>query len=122
MKKQNERGIVMRLTAKLSENEYINNCFPTKIYNKLGKLEDIEEEIGIDLIFITTLKKFYGKKESSIQEYIIGVRKEEHVYVDFTEKCIRVLFLWDGWDYADHDIFYFKDYGKTWALTKEELE
>lgn len=78
---------------------------------KLGQLEDIEEELGIDLIiFLKALTHgFYYKNKDRIStmspdEIALGEggfsRKE-----------------WEG-----DTIWFFKDFGKTWALTKEELK
>ena len=92
---------------------------------KLGQVEDIEEELGIDIkIFIMALLNgIYVKVDGKI--------------IDFTNS---VGWLWkfdknDSWYdeerpneyyfaiiYRHVNEFYMKDYGKTWALTKEELE
>ena len=81
-----------------------------EIMNKLGQLEDIEEELGIDLItlFKAQTNGFYVKTVCGIFPVLLGewrfnlVKKEVH----------RIKF-------SSH--YYFKDYGKTWALKKEEL-
>ena len=78
---------------------------------KLCQLEDIEEELGIDLItlFKAQTEGFYVKTVCGIFSVLLSewrfnlIKKEIH----------RITF-------SDH--YYFKDYGKTWALTKEELE
>ena len=75
--------------------------------NKLGQLEDIEEKLGIGLLTLlrvqTTGAYFKGKDRKWIP------------MTDYNEKCFKLM---------ETEIyrFYFKDYGKTWALTKEELE
>ena len=78
--------------------------------NKLGQLEDIEEELGIDLITL-----FKALKDGI---YVNG--EKEHVLLfydmDFFNKTSFQLHASNGINY------YFKDYGKTWTLTKEELE
>lgn len=89
-----------------------------KIFNclqKLGQLEDIEDKIGVRLsalfeqpyctIFV---RKDYGKNYKNVIE--------EHTLYSIIpqEKCIIVTF--------ETIKFYFKDYGKTWALTREELK
>lgn len=103
----------MRLTKKVSVGY---NPAPQKygsraIYNKLGQLEDIEEELGIDLITLFKAQTigFYVKTACGIFPVLLGewrfnlIKKEVH----------RIKF-------SSH--YYFKDYGITWALTKEELE
>ena len=91
--------------------------------HKLGLLEDLEEEIGIYLI---TLLKALKEEIYSLHpetgkicpivlpilyycgnQWVIGCRSMK--WNDKENSC-------DSWD------CYLKDYGKTWALTKEELE
>lgn len=94
-----------------------------KAIDKLSKLEDIEEEIGIDLV--TLFKVLKGKiyslhpKTQKIcliilpifyycgNQWVIGCHSTE--WNTEENSC-------DTWD------CYLKDYGKTWALTKEDLE
>lgn len=87
------------------------------IYNaidKLGQLEDIEEKLGIDLITLVKLLK------SPIYYICLGpIVKEENFKVDLNEKTI-VMNYFDGNSYEVK--LPLKDYGKTWAFTKEELE
>ena len=77
---------------------------------KLGQLEDIEQELGIDLkVLFKALEGIYIKPDN----IYVG-----SPYLCFAENEIRKLELQfkvaDTW-------FKVKDYGKTWALTKEEL-
>ena len=86
------------------------------LYNKLGKLEDIEEELGIDLITLFKALKngFYYKKEN--KNIIEHISKD-----DLLLSSGAIHFAGKGLIFAS--LFLpFKDYGKTWALTKEELE
>lgn len=91
-----------------------DNIKLTSVVDKLGQLEDIEEELGIDL---TTLFKafkngFYGiDKDGSIKHFAV-----EH-YVPFL-KGIHT----NGIMLGTERRYKLCDYGKTWALTKEELE
>lgn len=100
----------MRLTEK-RENGYYDKeeCVISECSSKLGQLEDIEEELGIDLI---TLFKALGNK--------IVIKNDKYHYVDFedVEQDTNGDYLFNLVDGS----YYFKDYGKTWALTKEELE
>ena len=91
--------------------------------NKLGQLEDIEEELGIDLI--TLFKALKGRiysihpKMRKIcliifhvfyycgNQWVIGCHSMEWNAEE--NSC-------DNWD------CFLKDYGKTWALTREEIE
>ena len=82
-----------------------------ELEQKLGQLEDIEEELGIDL---TTL--FKALKDGAYFKDFFGGEK----YKPAT-RCIHNVL--GGYAFViEPKAFYFKDYGKTWALTKEELE
>ena len=86
-------------------------------HNKLSRLEDIEEELGIDLDILFK-GAFDGiwfippSKDSERKEILDGwidlgtIDKMEHSFCVGNKSlcCLS-----------------FKDYGKTWALTKEEL-
>lgn len=79
------------------------------IINKLGYHEDIEEEIGIDLF-----TKDRVEKAETIYHYSNGEMKicawfRTHIYLEIND-------CWSNYTLE------YKEYGKTWALTKEELE
>jgi hypothetical protein len=78
------------------------------VADKLGQLEDIEEELGIDLIKLLSAKEIYTYQYNEpIKDFCI----------DFNKKTIS--------DYYEADInstYSFDDYGKYWAFTKEELK
>jgi len=81
---------------------------------KLGQLEDVEEEFGIDLV--TLFKAFkngvYVKIDGEIDyiQYVSIFKKRKwHLYSSST--------FW-----GKYDIGLVKNYGKTWALTRKELE
>ena len=107
--------------AKWKQNYYNN------IENKLRKLEDNEEKIGIDLNTIVNLDTFYAKgDDGNIYEIHMGTTKYDNgetveKYIDFKNLCIHAAYFWGGTYMADKNL-YFKDYGKTWALTKEGFE
>lgn len=114
------------------------------VYNKLGQLEDIEEGIGVDLQ--TFLKVLKNKKIYVSDSYCTESGEDYGVYdyieiedVEYTEMSQEELMKAEYFkDYANCWVFIFrcyesycdsytclvklKDYGKTWALTKEELE
>ena len=117
----------MRLTEKLDKDLPIyfakngndeDETNTRSIIQKLGQLEDIEEELGIDLITLFKAQKenvwelvFDGYDENG--KSIYKPRKNQHdIYIDLKQKAL--VGKWIGYE--------FKDYGKTWALTKEELE
>ena len=92
--------------------------------DKLGKLEDIEDELGIDLITLfkalrngiwTNQEQCYGdEKQGKIRFFQVRLLLEENAV-----GCIHNS-MWKGKEVIR--TLYLKDYGKTWALTKEELE
>ena len=81
---------------------------------KLGQLEDIEDELGIDLIifFKITKCKEIVELSGTLADGVFITHPDSCLSIDIHGKCVR-----DG-----KQKFLFKDYGKTWALTKEELE
>ena len=78
-----------------------------KALNKLCKLEDIEEELGIDLITLFEALKYgiYKKGRNNFKGLILYSKMP---MFSFYHKTI--------------DAELIEDYGKTWALTREELE
>lgn len=88
---------------------------------KLGELEDIEEELGIDLItLLTVLTNGYAfwKYDNFIYKVEIEGITNCHLkvntwyYEDFNK---------NGKRYGDKFSIDIKDYGKMWALTEAEL-
>lgn len=101
--------------------------------NKLGKLEDIEEELGIGVIFLNKISKegVYCYKKSIKEFNTLGKRLGDIIHIcnsdihielfgAYHEKRMGVSVM-GCIDYAYYSL-YIKDYGKTWALTKDELE
>lgn len=91
------------------------------VWQKLGQLEDIEEELGIDLITYFEIKK--SKIVFMKEEY-----PNNEIKNDISEMVVRssqngIDVCYKGFiNIPECDIsLHFKDYGKTWALTKEEL-
>lgn len=108
----------MRLTKK-SDKDYTgyepiqelvetNNASP--IIGKLGQLEDVEEELRIDLLTLfKALKGIYIKPNNIyVGSPYLCFAENENRELEFQFKVV------DTW-------YKVKDYGKTWALTKEEL-
>ena len=112
----------MRFTLQFGKNNYeiiarTNIQDDTKeLVNKLGQLEDVEEELGIDLI---TLFKAFSQ---GIYVKELGRKTTVWKYVD--DEGGKYLGAWHNDFEKEHNTIFvhLKDYGKTWALTKEELE
>lgn len=107
------RDLITGRELKYEAIENDNECI-----DKLGKLEDIEKELGIDLILSVNI----CKKANS----------QKYVYIKDSYGIIKLTFLndldvelfhhrlyansWGVWVSLD-----LKEYGKEWALTREEL-
>lgn len=96
-----------------------------KAFNKLGRLERIERELGVSLeVLFKALKDgAYFKTD------YYGIDITYHILEEHEIRLKRNLFdirkenlLNNKPYYTGGFIFYWKDYGETWALTKEELE
>lgn len=84
-----------------------------KAMDKLEQLEDLEEELGIDLITLfKALKQMFVFHKENVKIELLGlhIKSNELCLYGFVEDTTQAVYL------------SLKDYGKTWALTKEELE
>ena len=85
-----------------------------KVCQKLGQLEDIEDELGIDLITL-----FKALKNGVY--YKLNLGQAEKVGDVSLNYCASTGYF-IHFEYLNYDICLdTKDYGKTWALEKEEL-
>ena len=125
----------MRLTEKNGNGDFILNrmlCNPKEnvlaiakeVTDKLGQLEDLEDELGFNLVsFVKVMKNgvifVKGKEPEWAGE---GKKKDivRYCVERFDKDRLKVRFN----NYCDSHFIYnpLKSYGKTWALTKEELE
>ena len=95
-----------------------------KDLDQLEEYRKIGEELGIDLISLfkalkdgiwTNQEQWYGdEKQGKIRFFQVRLLLEENAI-----GCIYNS-MWKGEEVIR--TLYFKDYGKNWALTKEELE
>ena len=83
-----------------------------KDLDKLKQLEKIEKKLGVGLI---TLCK--ALKNGAWTKYDNEIDK-----CDDCEYEMLDVFIYFYWNDGKHLVFYLSDYGKCWALTKEELE
>lgn len=87
--------------------------------HKLGELEDIEEELGIELTVLFSALKYgvyyFDEQGQLIHDHVSLVNN--YIGVGTPEK-LSFSFL----TYSTRQTLLFENYGKTWALTKEELE
>lgn len=97
------------------------------IYLRLKSLEDLEEEIGMSLLNLFRILKWgqiickyrpmYGPNK-----IILLSRKIKDLYYDDGEYILHIYEAGDDGYFINFDYVYIKDYGKTWAIKKEELE
>lgn len=104
-----------KINGELENREYIHIKDKNLAEKKLFELEDIEEQLGIDLVTYFKIKsaKTVCVKElgNDISEMLVRPSK------DSIDVCYKGFV-----DIPECDIcLQLKDYGKTWALTKEEL-
>ena len=88
-------------------------------YYRLQEYKSLENELGIDLFtFVEVLKapEIYFKRENEILEV-----PHCDILWDIVANSIAIV-LEEDKNHTLYSIYHLKDYGKTWALTKEELE
>ena len=87
-------------------------------YEKLGQLEDIEEELGIDLLTLFKALKngvYYFTRGMQLTKDYVGLIDD---YISIGPRDKLSYSLMTGFEKQTLSV---KDYGITWALTKEEL-
>ena len=115
-----------RLTEKVKNmDDYIK--LPTKdkqeFINKLGKLEDLEEELGCPLECVVAVFK------AMQQDYIYcdignGMYKLHNFRLDYVDLADDVYFTRSEYHYVldDDCCIFVKDYKKTWWLKEDKSE
>ena len=90
--------------------------------NKLGQLEDIEEELGMELkVYHKLMNMLYcGKKYPNI---LYVKDKDNIVQVGILEidYCKKKIIFYKDKSYNEDYVYAFIQYGNTWALDKEEF-
>ena len=104
--------------SRLTVHRYEHDLFKD-IYCKLQELEDLEEELGIDFITLFKALKngvyYFSYDGQLIHDYVILTNN----YIDVgAHDKISYSFM----TFLEKRTLLFTDYGKTWVLTKEELE
>ena len=114
----------MRLTDKMCNGEYLHSeasGYSTEIcLDKLGQLEDIEEELGIDLIKLLSAKKVYYMN----WDMQLVIKETYKLFINLTDRTIE--FYENEYSKFTFDLK-LENYGRNdvwcgWALTREELE
>lgn len=86
------------------------NEYTSEEIEKLGQLEDIEDGLSIDLTIL-----FKALKDGIYA-------KDDYGNIIHGKPQMDINGLYLSLDYEFQYEFKFSDYGKTWALTKEELQ
>ena len=94
--------------------------------NRLKLLEDLEEEIGMSLLFLFRILKCGQIIYKDVYDYkrkivILEKRNIDGLYYDGSYYILKIHNISED-DNDNYDLVYIKDYGITYALTKEELE
>ena len=103
--KKNDIGYFPAYERETKENYY-------DLVHKLGVLEDLEEEIGIDFITLSKILKqrfVYDKNQVKIELLGLHIKSDELYLYGFVEDTMHAVYL------------RLKDYGKTWTIIKEKL-
>ena len=102
-------------------NKKINECYNLikKDLKRLEKHKSIEEELGIDLIKAIKLCKQVNNKKVVYTKERWGIDTIKIIDELDIELFSHRLYKNFGGVYVSLDLY---EYGKTWALTKEELE
>ena len=103
--KKNNIGYFPAYERETKENYY-------DLVHKLGVLEDLEEEIGIDFITLSKILKqrfVYDNDLVKIELLGLHIKSDELYLYGFVEDTMHAVYL------------RLKDYGKTWTITKEKL-
>lgn len=83
-------------------------------YYRLQEYKNLEKELGIDLLTLIKANNDGAYFKEDLRYYIANI--------DLKHKCVRLVKHYEAEDDFDCHYVMFKEYGKTWALTKEELE
>lgn len=92
-----------------------NNHYCDIIEKDLRTLAKIEEEIGIGIEIL-----YKALKNGVYIPFFNGIESLKDYKLDFERKAFIISKYFSGNSYGE--VLYFKDYGKTWALTKEEIK
>ena len=102
-----------RLTEKRDGFYYdTDKCVVSNCSQKLGKIEDLEEELGIDLItlFKATQQGIWMKRNKDFYFF-------DNLIVDLKHKCLVQIISND-----EVETFPFDSYEEDWGLSREELK
>ena len=86
--------------------------------HKLGELEDIEEELGIELtVLFSALKNgvyYFDEQGQLIRDYV-------YLTSNFMDVGVHEKLSFSFLTYSTRQTLLFEDYGKTWSVNKKVL-
>ena len=92
--------------------------------NKLGQLEDIEDKKGVEISTLAKALKdgfFYKSAEDNSIKYVVSyISNKSYGFVCIESEFMSYYEVYLG-QMRKECQFYLNEYGKTWALTREEL-
>ena len=89
--------------------------------NKLGQLEDLEEELGMELKVYHKLMNMLYCGEPNIL-YVKDKDKIVQVGILEIDYCKKKIIFYKDKSYNEDYVYGFIQYGKTWSLDKGDLE
>lgn len=103
----------------ITKNEFIEVIDKDEAYKKLCQIEDIEEEIGIDLITLFKALKYgvyyYTSQKQLTHDYV-------WLYDNYVSASVRDKLSYSLLTCFQKQILSFEDYGTTWSIDRKELE
>lgn len=97
---------------KKAKNLMFNNDTDYNVIQKLGKLEDIEEELGCPLeVFVNIFKYGVIVSDDNYEAKGFSEWQQQNIEIDIKNKCFSVYCI-GTWK--------FRDYRKTWWLEGEK--
>lgn len=96
----------------------------TGLEHELKRYRDIEKKLGIAISTLLNMQlygKFYVKLEDGEIE---KAHKQKNEVIYFSTPHFGIMIKYKAYRFFCYHLknYYFADYGKTWALTREELE
>ena len=105
----------------LTQVDYIEIKDKASAEEKLCQLEDIEQELGMELkVYHKLMNMLYCSKTNIL--YVKDKDKIVQVGILEIDYCKKKIIFYKDKSYNEDYVYGFIQYGKTFALTKEELE
>ena len=116
-----KEGVITQIDkdGNITKNDFIEVKDKDEAYKKLCQLEDIEQELGIDLITLFKALKYgvyyYTSQKQLTHDYV-------WLYDNYISVCLRDKLSYSFLTCDEKQILSFKDYKTMWSLNREDLE